>query len=669
MLGELDVPYITAQALEFQTIEDWESSDRGLSPVEATMMVAIPELDGATAPIVFGGRSSNALNGATRDIQPHRERIARLADRVERFVRLRAGDRAKRKVAVILFNFPPNAGATGTAAFLGVYESLHRTLKAMQEAGYTVEVPETVDALRRRIVEGNNARFGAGANVVARINVDDHIRREAHLAEIEAQWGAAPGRHQTDGAALFVLGERFGNVLVGIQPAMGYEGDPMRLLFDRGFAPTHAFSTFYRYLREDFGADVLLHFGMHGSLEFMPGKQVGLSVACWPERLIGAMPNIYLYAANNPSEGALAKRRSAATLVSYLTPSLAHAGLYRGLVDLKAALDRYRTSEPEADHERGLLSELIQSQAAAIDLAQPEPPWGKRARDEIDKLGAAILELEYTLIPHGLHVLGETPGAEERAGTLSAIAESAFGLSDAGAAVRAIIATEFTDAAVAALPAPHMPEARKAIDELARINQLLGEDHENSGADTSPGWSFHCSSHRRRSHSNTGDPADRSQPAWFRSLSHSERLRDRRGRQTVRLRPRPLRRGRSSVSGICCNRLVGDGQSQDRRRADRPGPRPYRRRTALRHLWPPERCEPLTFAKARPPAHRCDADGVGNLPRPPAAASPAASGRLLPRRNGGRAGGKQLSAQTRAGTAGDVGLRYRDGRVARVQQR
>ena len=148
MLGELDVPYIAAQALEFQTIEEWESSDRGLSPVEATMMVAIPELDGATAPIVFGGRSSNALNGATRDIQPHRERIARLADRVERLVRLRAGDRAKRKVAIVLFNFPPNAGATGTAAFLGVYESLHRTLKAMQEAGYTVEVPETVDALR-----------------------------------------------------------------------------------------------------------------------------------------------------------------------------------------------------------------------------------------------------------------------------------------------------------------------------------------------------------------------------------------------------------------------------------------------------------------------------------------------------------------------------------------
>ena len=127
------------------------------------------------------------------------------------------------------------------------------------------------------------------------------------------------------------LGQKFGNVLVGIQPAFGYEGDPMRLLFERDFAPTHAFSAFYRYLREDFGADAILHFGTHGALEFMPGKQVGMSAQCWPDRLIGATPNIYLYAANNPSEGTIAKRRSGAILVSYLTPPVTHAGLYRGL--------------------------------------------------------------------------------------------------------------------------------------------------------------------------------------------------------------------------------------------------------------------------------------------------------------------------------------------------
>ena len=158
------------------------------------------------------------------------------------------------------------------------------------------------------------------ANVHTRISADDHVRRERWLREIEAQWGPAPGKQQSDGNSIFVLGASFGNVFVGVQPSFGYEGDPMRLLFEKGFAPTHAFSAFYRWLREDFGANAVLHFGTHGALEFMPGKQSGLSGRDWPDRMIGDLPNIYLYAANNPSEGAIAKRRSAATLVSYLTP-------------------------------------------------------------------------------------------------------------------------------------------------------------------------------------------------------------------------------------------------------------------------------------------------------------------------------------------------------------
>jgi magnesium chelatase subunit H len=235
-----------------------------------------------------------------------------------------------------------------------------------------------VDDLRARVLAGNAARYGADANVVAAIPVDDHVRRQPWLAEIEAQWGPAPGRHQTDGRSLLVLGERFGNVVVGIQPAFGYEGDPMRLLFERGFAPTHAFAAFYRWLREDLGAHAVLHFGTHGALEFMPGKQVGLSGACWPERLIGDLPNIYLYAANNPSEGTIAKRRAAATLVSYLTPPVARAGLYRGLLDLKASLERWRTQPPEAAADRHALAAMIQAQAAAVERppnsSEPVPP-------------------------------------------------------------------------------------------------------------------------------------------------------------------------------------------------------------------------------------------------------------------------------------------------------
>lgn len=420
MLARLDVPYIAAHPVEFQTLEQWQNDQRGLSPVEATMMVAIPELDGAIWPMTFGGRSE-ASPDTRRAMTAHGERAATLASRVAKLIALRRSERAQRKLAIVLFNFPPNAGATGTAAYLSVFESLHHTLTALKAGGYDVDVPADVEALRTRILDGNAKRFGADANVAHRISADEHVRRQRWLSEVEAQWGAAPGRHQTDGRNIFVLGAHFGNVFVGVQPAFGYEGDPMRLLFEKSFAPTHAFCAFYRYLREDFGAHAVLHFGTHGALEFMPGKQAGLSGDCWPDRLIADLPNFYLYASNNPSEGALAKRRTGATLISYLTPSVTKAGLYRGLVDLKVSIDRWRTMDPEADAaQRTTLAAIIQAQAAAIELTAPEPAWGDTANVEIARLHHDILELEYTLIPHGLHIVGQTPSAAARAEMLDA---------------------------------------------------------------------------------------------------------------------------------------------------------------------------------------------------------------------------------------------------------
>ncbi|MCU0987793.1 MAG: cobaltochelatase subunit CobN, partial [Acetobacteraceae bacterium] len=357
----------------------------------------------------------------SRDMVAHPERAPTLAARVARLVALRRTRQAERKVAIVLFNFPPNAGTTGTAAYLGVFASLFNTLRAMRHDGYAVDLPESADALREMILNGNRAHFGTVANVGARIPADDHVRRTPWLGEIEKQWGPAPGKHNTDGRDLFILGVQLGNVFVGVQPGFGYEGDPMRLLFEHGFAPTHAFTAFYRWLREDFGANAVLHFGTHGALEFMPGKQVGVSAQCWPDRLIGDLPNFYLYASNNPSEGMIAKRRAGATLVSYLTPPVAHAGLYRGLLDLKASLDRWRALEPDADPgQRDALAGMIQAQAAAVDLAGTEPVWGTDAADRISALGTALLELEYTLIPHGLHIVGEPPDEAQRAEMLDA---------------------------------------------------------------------------------------------------------------------------------------------------------------------------------------------------------------------------------------------------------
>jgi magnesium chelatase subunit H len=492
ILAKLDVPYIAGHPAELQTLEQWGASDRGLLPVESTIMVAIPELDGATGPIVFGGRSDHAgkacagcHRGCTfpsgndnRDMHSCPERAEMLAARIDKIVRLRRTAKAKRKVAIVLFNFPPNAGNTGTAAYLSVFASLHSTLSAMQREGYAVEVPATVDELRARIIDGNRERFGAHANVHARISADAHVRGEKWLYEIEKQWGPAPGRQQSDGSSIFVLGAQFGNVFVGVQPAFGYEGDPMRLLFEKGFAPTHAFSAFYRYLRDDFAADAVLHFGTHGSLEFMPGKQSGLSARDWPDRLIGDLPNLYLYAANNPSEGAIAKRRSAATLISYLTPPIAHAGLYRGLLDLKATIERWRALDPEEAMERSELAVLIQAQAATVDLADAEPAWKDKTETRIGDLAQQILELEYALIPYGLHVVGQPLSKDERVDMLLAVAEAGHALRLDRSVAEAMVSGLTPEAALSQAGQPADEEALEILRRLAETDRLLAVDHE-----------------------------------------------------------------------------------------------------------------------------------------------------------------------------------------------
>ncbi|WP_295390877.1 magnesium chelatase subunit H [uncultured Thiodictyon sp.] len=478
LLTKLDVPYLSTMSVEFQTLEQWQDSDQGLLPVEATMMVAIPELDGSIGPMVFGGRSNSVAVDEARDMQSQPERTQMLASRVARLVSLRRTARRDRKVAIVLFNFPPNAGNTGTAAYLSVFSSLFNTLTALKAAGYGVDVPKDVDALRESIINGNASRYGAHANVHARVPVDDHVRREPYLKQIEQQWGSAPGKQQADGRSIFVLGERFGNVFVGVQPAFGYEGDPMRLLFEKGFTPTHAFTAFYRYLKEEFGADAVLHFGTHGALEFMPGKQSGLSAECWPDRLIGDLPNLYLYASNNPSEGTIAKRRAAATLISYLTPPIAHAGLYRGLIDLKGSIERWRSLPPEETNEREGLAELIQAQGAELDLCPAEPSWGDAFEEPIARLNKAVLELEYTLIPDGLHIVGQAPTAEQRIDLLLAIAEASHDARPARESLAALVGGASVNRALAAGAMSKTEENVSLLTQLGETNRLLTEQHE-----------------------------------------------------------------------------------------------------------------------------------------------------------------------------------------------
>jgi magnesium chelatase subunit H len=498
VLAKLDVPYVAAHPVEFQTLDQWGGSERGLLPVESTIMVAIPELDGSTSPIVFGGRPGAAGVTCTgchhactfgestnaQDMHSCPERAIMLAARVSKLVALKRSERQDRNVAIVLFNFPPNAGNIGTAAFLSVFESLWHTLNAMKAQGYQVDVPASVDNLRDALLHGNAAQHGADANVHALISADEHIKRERWLKEIEAQWGPAPGRQLSNGSSIFVLGKQFGNVLISVQPSFGYEGDPMRLLFEKGLTPTHAFSAFYRYLREDFKAHAVLHFGTHGALEFMPGKQSGMSGACWPDRLIDDLPNIYLYASNNPSEGAIAKRRSGATLISYLTPPIAQAGLYKGLNELKSSLERWR-SIASGDAERVDLTVVIQAQAAELDLVPAEPAWDAAVKgSELDitvmHLAEQVLELEYTLIPHGLHVAGRVPSPAQQVDMLLAMADANHGMQLERASVEALVEGHSPERALTAAGLPRNHASLDVLRALVEPQAHLAVDTEVS---------------------------------------------------------------------------------------------------------------------------------------------------------------------------------------------
>ena len=361
-LRELNLPYRSAVSLDTQTIEAWNESQTGLNPVQAGMQIAIPEIDGATEPFVYGGIPARGQEPVALE-----DRCKRLARRLRRWNTLQTAPRDQIKLAIVLFCFPPNKGNIGTAADLDVFPGVFDVLKRLRDEGYRVEVPHSADELRERLLGGNSEEFGVAANVAYQMTVKEYRRLCPYVREVERDWGAAPGSLSAFGGELLIQGLRLGNVFIGVQPTFGFEGDPMRLMMARSGSPHHGFMAFYTYLSKVLNADGVIHFGTHGSLEFMPGKQIGLSGECWPDRLIDEMPNFYVYSVNNPSEGSIAKRRSYAELISYLTPPIENAGLYRELAGLKDLVMAYRQSTSET--ERARLYDSINELSREIHLS------------------------------------------------------------------------------------------------------------------------------------------------------------------------------------------------------------------------------------------------------------------------------------------------------------
>lgn len=430
VLKKLNRPYMCAVPLVFQSFEEWQSSELGLHPIQVALQVSLPEIDGAIEPIIYAGRE-----GATGRSVPLADRVNLLADRALKWANLRAKPKSEKKIAITIFSFPPDKGNVGTAAYLDVFDSIKAVLKQLKSEGYDVgDAPDSKEEIMNSVLDDPEAKIASpDLNVAYRMSTNEYYEKTPYATDLEENWGPAPGNLNSDGQNLLVYGKQFGNVFIGVQPSFGYEGDPMRLLFAKSASPHHGFAAYYTFLEKIFEADAVLHFGTHGSLEFMPGKQVGMSGTCYPDRLINSLPSAYLYAANNPSEATIAKRRSYSATVSYLTPPAENAGLYKGLKELKELIESYRGLRENEGRGPAIINSIISTAYTCNldkDVNLPDLETYDASSDTVEnrddiagKIYSQIMQIESRLLPCGLHTVGVPPTAEEAIATLVNIAQ------------------------------------------------------------------------------------------------------------------------------------------------------------------------------------------------------------------------------------------------------
>jgi magnesium chelatase subunit H len=412
LLSRLDVPYIVAQPLFLQDVENWHT--HGVSPIHSTILYSLPEMDGAVAPVVLGGMQGESIVSLA-------DRLNRLTELVRGFVHLRRKPVAEKKIAIVVYNYPPGMGNTATAALLDVPASLVKLLRRLRDAGYQVDnFPEDpavlIKCLAGSIHQNPPADFPPNHPPIppaVTLSREDYHRMVSAEEQnrINDRWNAFPGDIAPAGIdQVFLGGMQLGHVYVGVQPPIAMPGDPMRLLFDHENTPHHQYMLFYRWLVEDFGADAIVHMGMHGTAEWMPGLQLGVTEKCWPDKLLGKVPNFYVYPINNPAEANIAKRRGFSTIISHAIPPYGRAGLYKELVALKELLDEYRSNSRSPEVEAGILQK-IELLNLEVDLVrQADEPFEQFA----SRVYAYLRELEQRLIVDSLHVLGDVPPSDQQ---------------------------------------------------------------------------------------------------------------------------------------------------------------------------------------------------------------------------------------------------------------
>jgi magnesium chelatase subunit H len=483
ILSAKNVPYIVAAPLLIQDIHSW--TRRGIGGLQSVVLYALPELDGAIDPVPLGG-----LVGEKIYLIP--ERVERLIGRLKNWISLRQTPVCDRKIAIILYGFPPGYGATGTAALLNVPRSLLKFLQALKAQGYTVgDLPEDGEDLIRQVKEADESLPNPesdrdAARNVSTVNVRTLEKWLGYLktSRIEKQWKSLTGTGIKTYKDEFLLGGvQLGNIWIGVQPPLGIPGDPMRLMFERDLTPHPQYAAFYQWLQLGLQADAVVHFGMHGTVEWLPGSPLGNTGYSWSDILMGNLPNLYIYAANNPSESILAKRRGYGAIVSHNVPPYGRAGLYKELVALRELIAEYR-EDPEKNYalKEGICKKIVDTGLDADCPFEEAKRLGIDFTPENARMFSAgafnrylvqlyeyLQVLENRLFSSGLHTFGEPPTPEELASYLQAY----FGEELSEDVVSAVV-----DGRIEPPRSQERQEGEEKIEEALQIRDLLMQTDE-----------------------------------------------------------------------------------------------------------------------------------------------------------------------------------------------
>jgi cobaltochelatase CobN len=427
VLAGLDVPVLQGLCLTSSRAQ-WEASGAALAPIDAAMQVAIPEFDGRliTVPFSFKEEGPDGIPRYAADP----ERAARLAGIAVRHARLAATPNSAKRVAIMLSSYPTKHARVGNAVGLDTPASAVALLRAMREAGYDLGdgFPEDGDALIHALIAagGHDTEWLTEEQLraaPARVPLATYRRFFSDVpnglgSSIQSHWGAPPGELYTDEQSgdIVLASLRFGHVVLMIQPPRGFGENPVAIYHDPGLPPSHHYLAAYRWLARDFGADAVVHLGKHGTLEWLPGKGLGLSAECAPDAVLGDLPLVYPFIVNDPGEGTQAKRRGHAVIVDHLVPPMARADTYGEMAKLEQLLDEYATvaalDPDKLPALRAQIWSLIEAAHLHHDLGVDAQPGSAEFDEFVLHIDGYLCEVKDAAIRDGLHILGAAPHGE-----------------------------------------------------------------------------------------------------------------------------------------------------------------------------------------------------------------------------------------------------------------